>query len=473
MAILRRALRLSKVRRALRGTVTACLGCGALAVALRHAGESLPPLAWSAVAPGAVVGWLWPVRAERELLAFGRAVGLGERLASLHALANRPASGVTTLLASEVGGRRWALRRLAAGRWEIGALAVGALLVSSLWLPVGHGPSGPEIAVTQEEATPLPEDDDHEEHSSRPADADVPPQMAGQGTAQYTPYTDLLAAVLGVGDAEELASDPEGLARALAEQQGLLREIAERLEQLAAPGAAAETATQVAELATEVARGDLRHVLERAARSSDEESVAEAQQAVDAALRAQDDLAKAHDAVQLTPTEGDYGDSEMPPDGVERRSAAPEGEVSADSAGVEHGLGDLPNGTLDLDDLNGVLGERPTGEGYAPDDVPRQERGGPPGAAYTGPPEEGDFAEPEMGQADAAVPVAVRTADGTWRAYLVVDVPGESPGGRGEAVELSPQQVDLLLRSRSVPPELRDVVRRYFEQLSVEAGGEQ
>ncbi len=75
-------------------------------------------------------------------------------------------------------------------------------------------------------------------------------------------------------------------------------------------------------------------------------------------------------------------------------------------------------------------------------------------------------------QDEPPVPVAVRSEDGAWRAYLVVDVPGETPGEPGDTVELSAQEVDLLLRARAVPPELREVVRRYFEHVAAEAGGE-
>ncbi|MFO8034588.1 MAG: hypothetical protein R6U88_05440 [Candidatus Bipolaricaulota bacterium] len=417
----------------------------------------------------AALGWLWPARQERALLALGRAVGLGERLATLQALSDQPTAGVATLLASEVRRCPWRLWRLAAGRWELGAVVVGVAILASLWVPLGGDSPTPDVVTTTEEPN---EDIQQEAEEMERPEAHVPSEPAGEGTAGYTPYTDLFAATLGLEDAGELWADPEALADALAEQQGLLREIAEHLPELASPGGDVQAAREVAGLASELAREDLRDIVLEAASSGGKDEIAQAAEAVDTVLEAQDALEDPADALDGPPTDTTHEGEELPPDRAEGQPATDEGEVAAQDATGDGWQEQLPDGALDFLDMNGVPGDQPAHGETPPDDDSPPQRGGPPGAAHAEPPPEGDFEAPMVDPDEPAVPAKVRAEDGEWRAYLVVDVPGESPGELGEPVELSPQEVDLLLRTRGVPPELREVVRRYFEQMAVEGEGE-
>ena len=66
----------------------------------------------------------------------------------------------------------------------------------------------------------------------------------------------------------------------------------------------------------------------------------------------------------------------------------------------------------------------------------------------------------------------VSPGEGAARGYLAAGVPVEPEGAPPTgALALSPGEVDLILRGRGVPPELRGVVRRYFEIPS--QGGDQ
>jgi len=50
------------------------------------------------------------------------------------------------------------------------------------------------------------------------------------------------------------------------------------------------------------------------------------------------------------------------------------------------------------------------------------------------------------------------------RAYIVPGIPGEpSPSAGNAPPALAPQDVEVVLRARGIPPELRSLVRRYFE----------
>ncbi len=349
-------------------------------------------------------------------------------------------------------------------------LAAGIVVLGATWLPFGEAtpvlatdPSAPAQALAAPE--------EREEPPGTPADT-VAPRVTDsrEHTAGYSPYTDLLAAVLGLEAAGELWRDPEALAAALAQQEGLLRELSERLSELASPDVDSIPAGAITTLADELARGDLREIVHRAASSEDPEVWAAAHQAVDAVLEGTPvpDVAEpeqdGHHEDPGTPR-GAPGDAapEMRP------SAEGDGDPQNGASGLA-GTTELPEGFDELadgDELpNGVPGTAGT-----PPDKAAPEAGGPPGRGQVDPHTSDGHAVDELGIDADLTPVAVRGEDGAWRTYLVVDVPSESPGEREGAVELTPKEVDLLLRARSIPPELRDVVQRYFENVTREAGG--
>ncbi len=416
------------------------------------------------------MGWLWPAATQRALLRLGRRLGLGERLAALHAMADRADTGVGTLLASEVAGRRWKLWRLASGRWEVGALLVGVALVGVLWLPPSGEARVPEVTTVEDE--PITEEEPSEEKGADPTDAEADRDLAGRETAGYTPYSDLFIAALGLEAVDELGDDPDALTRALAEQHGLLRELAERLSELATTGGGLDVADEVSDLASELARDDLRDIVLEAARSGDERDITHAAEAVDSALEAQRELAQ-DEEVATGPTETD-ADGEAAADGPDRaRDQGPpgDGEFAGEDTGPAWDEA-LPNGMHDLLEMNGVPARRAAGDEDDAEDITDPQYGGPPGATHVEPDDHDKGMLPGVDPDESPLPVDVRSGDGQARAYLVFDVPGESPGEVPEPRELSPQEVDLLLRSRAVPPELRDVVQRYFQHVNTQGGGE-
>ncbi len=398
-------------------------------------------------------------------------MGLGERLATLEALSDRPHTGVAALLVRDIERCRWRVGRLAIGRWELVGLAVGVAVLGSLWLPVGSGHSTPlDVPRTAEAHQALVEDeDDPPQHAQSPAAQPRP----DAGKSGYTPYVDLLASVLGIDAVGELWDDPEALGTALAQQQGLLRELAERMAELAAGEREPGRTDGLSELATELAREDLRDIVLRAVRSGERERAAEARDALDAVLSASEDAAQPGDAPAPAEEEGDRADKE-PVTGVPA-----EGETATTGEAAESEAGDQGDGHAfselmgEFPEMNGMLGAPATLEG-GPEaaESPPSQPGGTPGAARGESVQESSGRPVDEPQEDALTPVAVRPDDGLWRAYVVIDAPGEAPGEAGEPVDLSPQEIDLLLRVRAVPPELRDIVRRYFEHVTMGVGGE-
>ncbi len=438
-------------------------------------GWSLPRETWSIVVGGATVGWLWPTPNEWALLSLGRALGLGERLASLQALSHRPTSGVAALLAADLQRHPWRPWRVVAGKWELGACLCVIVLVGVLWIPSAEGPSAADSFGRREQLAPDPGGDAQDDGA--PADSRAehtplgPSQAEGKGTAGYTPYKDIVAAVFGLDEAAELWENPDEFAEALGRQQGLLRELSNRLSELAFPAVGVDRVAQVGELASELAREDLRDLVLEAARSSDEQLVAVARDALDAVLATHDPLQEGAESTDQPGSEGDPKDAVPAADESQAGGFSQHGGPAPGGANGTDWQPHLPEGVGGLPELNGVQGDPTAQGGFPGEDVDRQ-RGGPPGSAAAQPPAGGESDQPHVDPDESPVPVAVRTEDGGWRAYLVVGVPGENPGELGERVVLSAQEVDLLLRARAVPSELRDVVRRYFEHVATEAGGE-
>ncbi len=433
-------------------------------------GLQLHPAVWSAVALGGILGWLWPTQRHRALLSLGRSLQLGERLAALEAQVEQGTPGLAGLLAADVAQRPWALWRLATGRWEVATLVAGIVVLGATWLPFGEGTPALE-GEPPPSAQAVSAPDEEEGVPAAPVDAVVPRVTDSQEhTTGYSPYTDLLAAVLGLEAAGELWGDPEALAATLAQQEGLLRELSERLSELASPDIDGIPAAAITSLADQVSRDDLREIVRRAASSEHADTWATAQQAVDAVLEGR----PLHDGDAPQPDERQEDPGTplaAPSDTLAEQRPSGEGDGEPKDAASRHvGMTDLPEGVEEISNGDGLADGLPGTAGTLPDKA-APEAGGPPGRGHVDPSTPNGHALGELEVDGDLTRVAVRSDDGAWRTYLVVDVPTESPGEREGAIELTPHEVDLLLRARSIPPELRDVVRRYFENVTREAGG--
>ena len=72
---------------------------------------------------------------------------------------------------------------------------------------------------------------------------------------------------------------------------------------------------------------------------------------------------------------------------------------------------------------------------------------------------------------EGLVSVPVRVGEGPARRGFALGLPGEPPGTEPESTALpQPQELELILRAKDLPPALRDMVRRYFRILA-EGGG--
>jgi len=470
--VLRRAYTWARFRSSLRASLAASLACGAAYAVCRLAGADCPDVVWAAVGVAAVFGWLWPPRRGHALWALGRAVGLGERLAALEALSDRRDTGVAALLVKDIERCGWRLGRLAVGRWELVGMAAGVALVGSLWLPAASDRTTAPLDV------PKPSEvhqllDEEEDAPPQHAQTPVSPSRPDAGTSGYTPYVDLLAAVLGIDAVGELWDDPEALGTALGQQQGLLRELAERLAELASQTCPLAPTGELSDLAAELARDDLREIVLGAVRSGDPGELAGAREALDAVLGASEDATEPDDVLASAEGKGAEADEERAADVPEGAESVAGEEGDESEGGVQGDREAHAEITAEFPELNGTLSAPPALEGGPEEaETPPSEPNGVPGVARGGTPQEpnaGPSEEPDEGD---LVPVAVRSDDGSWRAYVVVDAPGEAPHEAGSPVAMSPQEIELLLRVRAVPPGLRDVVRRYFEHVTMDVGGE-
>jgi len=425
-AILAQVARWARARNGLRTCLVATAAGLAATLAARTVGTSLPEEMWIGIPILTLVGWGWPLSWERLLLWAGRRLGVGERLAAANVLTRYGASGLLGPLLAEIGDLRPRLWRLLLGPRELGASALVLGLALSVGLvPLGtRAPVGPVLPMADAALveTTLPEPTPEQPELAPPAV--VPTFPAQADFADYSPYLDLLAAVLGLED--ELAAGLLGddLAARLAREEGLLRRLAERLAEIAPGGLSAAERAELAPLAREVARADLRERLERLLDQEDEAAAHETAEALAAVITSADRAAAERERAP-EPTEG-AGD------------AIAQGPVPAPA------------------ELNGEMGmsgadRLDEGEGFA--DLPGTAAGAPPETAN------GDW-EPVEG---LAAPIVAPSDAGPMRAYIVPGIPGEPPATVGIPTALSPQEVEVILRARQVPPELRELVRRYFE----------
>lgn len=437
-AILSRVRRWARVRNGLRaGFVTLAVVLGAT-LAARFVGASLPRLVGWAIPTMVVTGAVWPLTEGRFLLRAGRRLGVGERLAALDLLSRRRSHALLGPLCAEIVAARPRGWRLVAGPTEYGmlTLVLGLTVAVSLVPPPGGVPvpSGSDLSdvafvgtvlapePVADTAPPLPA----EALSLYPAQAEVP---------AYSPYQDLLAAILGL-DEPELGGLGAEVAARLAAEEGLLRQLAERIATAIPDGLSPAERAELAPLAREVARPDLRERLKDLLDQEGEAPARAAAQAVEAV----------REAAKRAGAEGGLdADDALDSD---PRTASGAGTTSAGSVEGEGADSELTNpGDAKVHD--------PLLEGEGEFTLPGLASGDPlePGPA-------GDW-QPAPAEDD---PDGVRGGEGPMRAYIVPGIPGEPPPGpRTEPVALSPQEVEVVLRTRAIPAELRDLVRRYFE----------
>ena len=434
--ILRRVRQWGRARNALRAALGATAAVLAAGLVGRAAGVSLPQEVWAGVPALAVAGWGWPFYWERFLLRGGRRLGVGERLAAVSVLTRHGTAALLGPLVEEIRGTRLRMWRLVAGPLELGASAVAVGLAFAVvffpvrtWAPVAPLVPGPDavletLAAPEPTAAPAPDPEPPDAVPTFPAHADLP---------GHSPYLDLLAAVLGLDEALASGLQGEELAERLATEEGLLRQLAERLAEIAPGGLSASERAELAPLAREVARADLRERLGQLLDRDDEAAAREAARAVAAVVEAADRVGERDD-----------------PD--PRTAGAP---GAGDATDQRPALMDAPD--TDLMQPNGDLianGDDPRADGTARSDVAGTGAGEPLGTGT------GDWA-PAGGE---GTPVATAPTEGPMRAYIVRGVPGEPPAGPGVVpASLSPQDVEVVLRAREIPAELRDLVRRYFE----------
>ena len=438
-AILARVRRWTRIRNGLRA------GMAALAVVLmailvgRIVGTSLPGGVGWAIPALVVAGAIWPLAGDRLLLRAGRRLGVGERLAALDVLSRHGARALLSPLHAEIVAARPRGWRLVTGPVEYGmsALALGLALAVAFVPPLGvvsipvgtDSPDGTLMGTVlspeplTETASPLPA----EALSLYPSPAEIP---------AYSPYQDLLAAVLGLDEPELGGLSGDEVAARLAAEEGLLRQLAERIAAAAPGGLSPAERAELAPLAREVARPDLRERLQNLLDQEGEAAAREAAQAVEAVLEAAERASEESDSV----SDGslDSGPSTVPSSGTTAM-----GSVEGESA-----EGEVVN-------PSDVGGHDPLLDGEGEFTIPGLAGGGPlePGPA--------DGWGPTSAEEDSDV---VRGGAGPMRAYVVPGIPGESPSGpRTDPVALSPQDVEVVLRAREIPVELRDLVRRYFE----------
>lgn len=433
--------RWARARNGLRAGLGSAAAILAAALAGDAVGISLPAEVWLGIPALALVGWGWPLPWERFLLRAGRRIGVGERLAAADVLVRHGAPALLGPLLAEIAALRPRMWRILVGPLELGACALALCLALAVGLIPVRRPSPavavsppPEATVTETVAPPAPTPDPPD-----PPDA-VPGFPAHADAPAYSPYQDLLAAVLGLDG--DLAGGllGEALTARLAQEEGLLRQLAEWIAAAAPGGLSPSERADLVPMAQEVARADLRERLQRLLDREDEAAAREAATAVTAVI----------EAAERVEGDGDPGAGGPP--------GADAGATAQRPAPGEGAGGEIP----ELNGINGLNGHDGLDAGGRSDIA---------GTAAGDPLDPGPAGEWDSAQ-DAAAPTAVGAGDageGPIRAYIVPGIPGEPPPTPSATpTALTPHEVDIILRARGVPAELRDLVRRYFELV---AGG--
>lgn len=396
---------------------------------LRISGRPLfPPIFfWASLAP-AFLAFLFPLRFSRVLFWASRRLGLGGKLPGLAAaLSRKNMVFVAALLEDLVP--RWS-RLLFPEAFSF----LPALFLCGLFLLPPPSAMISEPGSTAMESVSIPVESAAEERASRASSSGAEKEIPRfpPGTSRFSPYPLILAGLYG----EEVTLE-EALRR-LSEEEGLLRRLAELLGRASGEPGSEEIAQEMAEILSAL-RPDLQQALSQALEPGNED-FPEAQAIVAAALEGLSNLQR--DAEAAAGEEG--------------------GEVALGTEGVPAGPGEFrePTGEILLDEeaqpqMRKELEEAEEGLGLGAG----WERGEP---VQPGAPEERDVeAEPVL--------TPVRPGEGPWRTGVALGLPGENPGEEEGLYTVSPQEVEILLRERPLPPGLRELVRRYFELLS---GGE-
>ncbi len=387
----------------------------------------------------AVLGFLWPVGDwPRQYLRAGRRLALGSRLAALDVLLRQRASGLLEVLVEEIQGQPWRPWRLLLGRAEAALFGLVLVLAAvGITVPPLAWEGGPLPAPVLQEAR-WPEPSGPEKTSAPRGELAPPPSPRGPAplgaspTLGYSPFQDLLAAVLGL-DWEELGED---VGERLAAEEGLLRRLADALGRLQTGDLTEAERSEYVQMARSVARPDVRSRLTQAFERGDDRSLQEAQRALAAVLQSREELARGT---------GEEGGESAPGTAPTAGSSGPSGERNRSPSAT-------PGGSSELMDLEA--------EGY--DEGVGEVAGTGPGSPLT----EGVEGEWTSSFEGSGVGAWGSAGEGPVRAYLVPGLPGEPPGRGGEPTAPTPQEVELLLRAREIPPEYRDLVRRYFQLIT-------
>ncbi|MBC7221787.1 hypothetical protein H5T56_02200 [Candidatus Bipolaricaulota bacterium] len=432
--IQRRITLLLRARRAfLAFSATAFFILGALVLG-KVLSFSLPSFCFLLLPFLAGLFFLWPLRVR--WVRVGERLGVGGKLAALVAALKAPSLSFVSLLSSQISLRPWRLFFP-----EIFALLPALVLVGFFLVPW----SGPELfsfptapatsSVLEEKVEALPAEPGPQ--GQRRSVAQEIPQLPPGFSYPRSLYEELLARLLG----EKVS--PEEVWERLAQEEGLFRRLAELLSEASVQGVTAETQAEFSELVSEIARPDLRSALWEKG-----EDLAEAKEIVAAALEG---LAAIREELSLAGT---------PPseEGATEGTGVAEREESPKEALAEGAREILMDIEVE-EHLWARLGEA-------------EEEGGPGlGAGW----ERGEPAHLGPGlspaEVEEVVAVPLRPGEGPVRQGFILGLPGETPGEEpASSLAFSAEETEFLLSAKDLPPELRELVRRYFQHLA-QGGG--
>lgn len=417
-----------RFRRFILSSAGAALGALSLAYAGRNLGRAISTELYLVFPLLPFFSVLWPLSLDRRLFWVGRRLGLGGKLAGISAAKKSEKDAFLTPLLVDL---RLPLKRLFLP--EIFALFPSLLLGVLLILTPMPTPLAPhpgqipplERMEETEARTESVQALEEEEHQVIPEFPVLPPGFAGS-----PPYPQIFATLFG----EEVSLE-EAVQR-LSQEEGLLRRLSELLQEAQITDLTAQKSAEIGEILEGLTRPDVRQALSQALAEGGE-GLAQAEEAVAAALEG---LAYLREEAQSrgeegpAPARGEVGEElayenpefwgEILPDVL--LSPAPRKDLEELEAGPGLGIGE----------------------------------------------EEGQKITAEAPQSSAPevqmVSGEVRSGEGPVRTGIQFALPGETPAGADAPASLTPQQVELLLREGTLPPELRELVRRYFELL---AGG--
>jgi hypothetical protein len=394
----------------------------------KNFGFSLPVYLPLVVAFGSALAFAWPISVRWYRV--GKRLGLGGKLAGLSAALHEDNPTFVALLFPRITLRA---RRLFFP--EIFALLPVFAFASLLFLPLEHPQPEPALVATDVfsasessfSALPSPEGNER-----KPLQAQAIPELPSGFASTFSPYEEILAELLGV------QVPPEEVGARLAQEEGLLRHLAEVLGEALTQGVNEEIQRELAEVVSEISRPDLRSALSSAVEG--ESDLEKAQALVSAALEG---LERVEELASR------QGSSAQVPEGSGSEGFALQG--SPDS--LAHKPTEILMDTEAEDRLFGRLEESEKGLGLGVG----WEKGEPvqPGQPSPAP-------KPEE-----AVSVPVRVGEGPSQRSFALGLPGETPGTEPESTALpQPQELELTLRAKDLPPGLRDMVRRYFQILT-------